>query len=304
MDAQPQKPVFDRTTQDVGNMVELGHVNVRVPDQRLAILFYVQGLGLTRDPYLQTGVDNMWVNVGISQFHLPVGPAQVLRGTTGLVIPDPDALEARLRAVAPRLEGTRFAYTRQGDTTEVTCPWGNAIRVHAPDTTRFGRMNLGMPYVEVDAISGSAEGIVRFYQEIIQSGGTVGEDARGKFARIPIGLSESVLYRETPSGKDGGANVPFDGHHIQVAFADFSGPHRKLRDRGLITEESNESQYRFQDIVCLDTGKVLSTIEHEVRSMRHPMFARPLVNRNPDNTNNRYAAGWEDGMWRLPPADI
>lgn len=299
MDAQPQKPVFDRTTQDVGNLVELGHVNVRVPDQRLAILFYIQGLGLTRDPYLQTGVDNMWVNVGISQFHLPVGPAQVLRGTTGLVIPDPDALEARLRAVAPRLEGTRFAYRRNGDTTEVTCPWGNAIRVHAPDAKRFGRMNLGMPYVEVDALPGSSEGIVRFYREIIQSGGTVGEDSQGRFARIPVGLSESVLYRETPR-----ASVPFDGHHIQVALADFSGPHRKLRERNLVTEESNESQYRFQDIVCLDTGKVLSSIEHEVRSMRHPMFARPLVNRNPDNTNNRYAAGWEAGMWRMPPADI
>ena len=299
MDAQTAKPVFDRTTQDVGNLVELGHVNVRVPDQRIAILFYIMGLGLTRDPYLVTGVDNMWVNVGISQFHLPVGPAQVLRGTTGLVIPDPDALEARLKMVAPRLEGTKFAFSRSGDTTEVVCPWGNAMRVHAPDAARFGRMNLGMPYVEVDAIPGGSEGIVRFYQEIIQTGGSIGEDSVGKFARIPIGLSESVIYRETPR-----ASVPFDGHHLQVAFADFSGPHRKLVERGLITEESNASQYRFQDIVCLDTGRVLSTIEHEVRSMRHPMFARPLVNRNPDNTNNRYAAGWEAGMWRMPPADI
>ena len=298
MDAQTQKPVFDRTTQDVGNMVELGHVNVRVPDQRLAILFYIQGLGLTRDPYLVTGVDNMWVNVGISQFHLPLGPAQVLRGTTGLVIPDPDALQARLKMVAPRLEGTKFAYKRKGDTTEVTCPWGNSMRVHAPDEKLFGRMNLGMPYVEVDSMPGSSAGIVKFYQQIIQTGGAVGEDSRGKFARIPIGLSESVVYRETKR-----ASIPFDGHHIQVAFADFSGPHRKLVERGLITEESNESQYRFQDIVCLDTGKILSSIEHEVRSMRHPMFARPLVNRNPDNTNNRYAAGWEAGMWRMPPAD-
>ena len=304
MDTQTAKPVFDRTTQDVGNLVELGHVNVRVPDQRIAILFYIMGLGLTRDPYLMTGVDNMWVNVGISQFHLPVGPAQVLRGTTGLVIPDPDALEARLRMVAPRLEGTKFAFSRRADTTDVTCPWGNAIRVHAPDAARFGRMNLGMPYVEVDAVPGSAAGIVRFYQEIIQTGGMVGEDEMGKFARIPIGLSESVIYRETPDGKNGRASVPFDGHHLQVAFADFSGPHRKLVERGLITEESNASQYRFQDIVCLDTGRVLSTIEHEVRSMRHPMFARPLVNRNPDNTSNRYAAGWEAGMWRMPPADI
>ena len=33
------------------------------------------GLGLTRDPYLMTGVGNMWINVGRSQFHLPTGKA-------------------------------------------------------------------------------------------------------------------------------------------------------------------------------------------------------------------------------------
>ena len=302
--AKPAKPmptarVYDRTTQDVGNLVELGHVNVRVPDQRIATLFYVMGLGLTRDPYLVVGVDNMWINVGISQFHLPLGEPQVVRGTTGLVIPDPDALEARLAMVKPRLAGTKFAYARAGDTTEVTCPWGNRMRVHAPDASRFGRMQLGMPYVEIDAVPGSSAGIVRFYQEVIGSGGSVGEDNVGKFARIPVGLSESLLYRETTR-----TALPFDGHHIQVALADFSGAHRRLVARGLITEESNESQYRFQDIVDVDTGKVLSSIEHEVRSMRHPMFARPLVNRNPGNTNNAYAAGWEDGMWRMPPATI
>ena len=94
--------VFDRTTQDIGNIVEFGHVNVRVPDQRLAILFYVAGLGLTRDPYLIVGVDNAWINVGTCQFHLPVGEAQVLRGVTGLVLPDVDALMERLAVVAPR----------------------------------------------------------------------------------------------------------------------------------------------------------------------------------------------------------
>ena len=47
--APPARPVFDRTTQDIGNIVEFGHVNVRVPDQRLAIIFYVMGLGLTRE---------------------------------------------------------------------------------------------------------------------------------------------------------------------------------------------------------------------------------------------------------------
>ncbi len=53
-----------------------------------------------------------------------------------------------------------------------------------------------------------------------------------------------------------------------------------LLARGLITQESNASQYRFQDITDLETGQVLVTLEHEVRSMRYPLFARALVNRS------------------------
>jgi hypothetical protein len=35
----------------------------------------------------------------------------------------------------------------------------------------------------------------------------------------------------------------------------------------------------------------LFALEHEVRSMRHPLYARPLVNRNPQQTNLDYAPG-------------
>ena len=38
---------YDRRAQDVGNILALEHVNVRVPDQVLATVYYVQGLGLT-----------------------------------------------------------------------------------------------------------------------------------------------------------------------------------------------------------------------------------------------------------------
>ena len=296
-DTQIHRPVFDRTQEDVGNIVEFGHVNVRVPDQRLATLFYVMGLGLTRDPYLVVGVDNMWINAGVCQFHLPVGEAQVLRGVTGLVLPDLDRAAERLAMVAPRLEGTKFACTVHKDHIDTTCPWGNRIRVHAPDTARFGRMTLGMPYVEIDTAPGTAEGIARFYRDIIGSPASAGSDAHGKFARVPVGLSESLVFRETKR------KLPkFDGHHIQVALADFSGPHRRLLERGLISEESNESQYRFETIIDPASGEKLCQIEHEVRSMRHPMFARALVNRNPEQTNNRYAPGHEAAVWAMPPA--
>ena len=69
--------------------------------------------------------------------------------------------------------------------------------------------------------------------------------------------------------------------------------HRRLLDRGLVTEESSESQYRFQDITDPATGEVLATLEHEVRSMRHPLYARALVNRDPANTNTHYRRGRE-----------
>jgi catechol 2,3-dioxygenase-like lactoylglutathione lyase family enzyme len=297
IDMQNAQPPFDRSTEDIGNLVEFGHVNVRVPDQRLAILFYVTGLGLTRDPYLVTGVDNAWINVGRSQFHLPVGPAQVLRGVTGLVMPDLDALVVRLQGVKPRLSDTMFAFERAGAHVDVMSPWGNRLRVHAPDVARFGRMLLGMPYVQVDVVPGTVKRIARFYSEVfaVRTGDVI-KDGSSASVRIPVGLNESLVFRETSTKL-----APYDGHHIQVAVADFSGVHRRLLDRGLISEESNQSQYRFENIVDIDNGEVLATIEHEVRSMRHPMFARALVNRNPTNTTDNYATGHEAAAWRMPP---
>jgi hypothetical protein len=289
-------PAFDRTTEDIGNIVEFGHVNLRVPDQQLAMIFYVMALGLTRDPYLTTGVDNAWINVGTCQFHLPVGPAQVFSGVIGLVMPDLDALADRLAQARPRLQGTAFGFSRSAGHIEVTCPWGNRIRVHAPDAARFGRMLLGMPYVAVDVPRGAAAKIASFYARVLAAPATLGSDTEGDFARIALGLSESLVFREREQPLPA-----YDGHHIQIAVADFSGVHRRLMARGLITEESNPSQYRFQDIVDLDSGSVLVTLEHEVRSMRHPMYARRLVNRDPTVTTGSYADGHESAMWRMAP---
>src|SRR5260370_40236881 len=88
---------FDRTAEDLGNIVALEHVNVLIPDQGLATLFYVSALGLTRDPYMMSSTDNMGGNVGRSQSHLPTRKPHRLRGRSGLVIPD--------RALLPRRVG-------------------------------------------------------------------------------------------------------------------------------------------------------------------------------------------------------
>src|ERR1700712_5030953 len=124
---------FDRAAEDLGNSVHFEHVNVQVPDQHLATLFYVTGLGLTRDPYLMVSDTNMWVNVGRSQFHLPSGKAQVLRGRTGLVISGRAALLDRLPFVA------RGA-ARRCSTGSLPSPGGStARRSHSPSITTTSR---------------------------------------------------------------------------------------------------------------------------------------------------------------------
>ncbi|MGH7211823.1 MAG: hypothetical protein ACREF1_10235 [Acetobacteraceae bacterium] len=289
------QPHYDRGVEDLGNIVELGHVNVTVPDQKLATLFYISGLGLTRDPYLMAGLANMWVNVGRAQFHLPARAPQVVRGTTGLVLPDIKALPERLEAVKRDLDGTKFSFRETNDGVETTCPWGNRIRCHAPDAARFGRITLGMPYVEFDIPKGtSLQGIARFYRDILGAVAGVAEDARGAHAWAVLGDGNRAVYRESSAKQPA-----YDGHHIQITLADFSGPHRKLLERGLITEESDQHQYRFTDIVDVESNKLLFQIEHEVRSMRHPLYARPLVNRNAAQTNRDYAPGWDAARWAM-----
>jgi predicted enzyme related to lactoylglutathione lyase len=295
-DTMVATPQYDRTVEDLGNIVELGHVNVTVPDQSKAIAFYIMGLGLTRDPYLMAGLENMWVNVGRGQFHLPTRSApQVVRGTTALIVPDLEALLKRLHGVQKYLEGTRFSFREAGDVVETTCPWGNRIRVHAPDPRRFGPLRVGMPYVECDVPADSdMQAIVRFYREILGGIAGVARDDRGEYAWVSMSADSKVTFRATDK------KLPeYDGHHIQITLADFSGPHRKLLERGLISEESDQHQYRFLDIVDVDTNKPIFRIEHETRSMRHPMFNRTFVNRNPDMNNRNFVPGYEVGIWAL-----
>jgi hypothetical protein len=278
-------PNYDRSRQDLGNIVLLEHVNVTIPDQRLATIFYLSGLGLTRDPYLMTGIDNMWVNVGRSQFHLPSRGTQVLRGCVGIVLPDLAALERRLQNVAPLLAETRFAWEKRDGCIEATCPWGNRYRCHAP-APEFGDAELAIAYVQLDVPAGSAPGIARFYQDVLGAHAAVDGSPGSTTAVVSTGAAQRLRFRETARP------LPeYDGHHVQVYVADFSGPHRRLLERKLVTEESGEHQYRFRDIVDPAGGKRLFALEHEVRSLTHPLYARPLVNRNPAQSNREYVRG-------------
>jgi len=201
MNAPDQARQYDRTTQTVGNIVHLEHYNCVIDDQRLATLFYVVGLGGTRDPYLFMGLENMWVNFGRTQVHLPSrGPKprpEVLRGTAGFVVPDLGALKENLgfagremmRVVPERT--TRFSWQDRGDAVEATCPWGNRIRCHGP-SPEYPRTELGLVYVDFDVPPGTAEGIARFYSQVMSA------PARAELGRaaVCVGRNQKLFFSE------------------------------------------------------------------------------------------------------------
>ena len=271
--------------EDVGNIVLFEHVNVQVPDQSLAILFYIVGLGFTRDPYFNIGLNNMWANVGEQQFHLPTRPAQTIHGHIGVVTPDLEALKKRLETVAAGLKETQFAWSANGDHVAVRCPWGNQLRCYAAGPA-FGDMALGIPYVEFLVGSGKAAGIVRFYQSVLSAPASLQSDRDGAVAKVSIGRNQALIFRETSEPLRA-----YDGHHIAIYVANFSGPYGFLKARGLVSEDVRNHQFRFKEIVDPEGGDSLFQIEHEVRSLHHPMFNRRFVNRDPEQSARQYRRG-------------
>ena len=287
----PEKLKYDRATQDVGNIVHLEHYNCCIDDQRLAVLFYVVGLGATRDPYIFPGMENIWLNFGRTQVHMPsraVPPkAERLRGTAGFVVPNLDDLAKRLEHAGKEMKRvipekkTHFEWKEKDGVIEATDPWGTRVRCHAP-SPEYGPIDLGLAYVDFDVPPGTTEGIARFYNEVMEAPATA---SRGR-AVVRIGKHQKLIFTETKAKQP-----EYDGHHIQIYIADFSKSYKWLLERGLITMETDEAEWRFQWIVDPKDARKLFQIEHETRSMKHRLFNRPLVNRNHGITNMTYVAG-------------
>ncbi len=284
------------------NIRLLEHVNLTQPDQRLAILFYVVGLGLTRDPYLMVELDNLWINIGHTQIHLPTRAAQRLPGRIHLVLPDLALVERSLAEVAPRLIGTAFELSRRADVLEVSCPWGNRF-VCVQAVEGYGP-TLGITAVEIDVAVGHAAGIARFYAEVLAAPTRVEASSQGSQVAVvevggelPASGAAGVQLRQQLRFVETARPVPrYDGHHVQIYLADAVGPYKRCQALGLVTRQASRTDWRFVRIVDPADGRVLHELEHEIRDLAHPLFGRPLVNRNPAQR----LAGYRPGEDALP----
>lgn len=266
------------------------HVNVRVPDQGLAALFYVSGMGFTRDPYVDFDDWNMWINVGREQFHTPKGEPQVFRGEIGIRMPSLEDLERRLSRLSQRFEDSRFSFRESRAGIEVTCPWGNRLVCHE---SRADEYPMGIEQIRIQVPESSMAAIHHTYEALL---GTqvkrVGSDLH-----VPAGPAQSLVYHASDPPP-----LPYDGHHLAIYIDNFQQAHSHFESEGLVSAKMPPHEFRFVDFRDPGSKEVVWQLEHEVRSTGHPMFGRDLVNRNPANTLLNYARGRETLASLIDPA--
>jgi len=80
---------------------------------------------------------------------------------------------------------------------------------------RFGRITLGIPYVEFDVPVGTAQGICAFYPQIMEMPAEL-NNGDGTVARVKMGKDQHLQFRETDRPQP-----DYDGHHVQIVHHEF-----------------------------------------------------------------------------------
>jgi len=304
-------------TQDVGNVLHLEHINLEVTDLGACTVFYMEALGLTRDPFQRVGPGTSWVNIGLSQFHIITKEGQekgeVIDGHVGLIVPSIDDVIKSLKAAVVKYKNFHnYSYKFELEENlssvgksipspflsdisryiNVTCPWGNTFRIYENNESINYRGGLGIAYIELFCNKGTAAKIGTFYQKFLGTPpALVGQQVENgdlAFAKVIIGPKQVLVFRETDR------KVAYSTYHFCIYIADFSGTYHKFAKNNLfftkhkfddkcetIEQALFYSQFRFDRIVDPDNiSEVLFVLEHEVRSVVHPNYLRPLVNRS------------------------
>jgi hypothetical protein len=153
----------------------------------------------------------------------------------------------------------------------------------------------GIDFVEFACPKGTAEKIALFYDACLDATVSVvsqddGGGGGGKIAIVAVGGSDdtrhtadqSLIFRET----DPEMLPDYDGHHIAMyigeTVADFEQAYRncelagivwvnpRFRDRADTIAGAREwKQFRFKNIIDMETGATIMELEHEMRSVAH-----------------------------------
>jgi hypothetical protein len=161
----------------------------------------------------------------------------------------------------------------------------------------------GIDFCEFHCPPGTAARIALFYDSVLDATVSVvpsssSADKDLVAAVIAIGTVDTVtgradqalIFRETTD-----PIPPYDGHHIALyvgsSAADFDQAYRNCELAGIVWVNPRFSdkattlplarqfqQFRFKDIVDMETGHVIMELEHEMRSIEHEAFPGHNVN--------------------------
>jgi len=276
--------------EDCGNIIQLEHLNFNTSSKELAKDFYGKVLGLQLEKKEPSG--NQWFNMSLYQFHIGArldNCVEVLDGAVGLVYPDLKELKKLLNGAPKILSDMKFTWKEYNKDSlishhkmqhlEIICPWGNKFIAY--EDNKF-RGEMGISFVECNVNKGTAIAIGEFYKEFL---GAVYEKEEFEdviIVHVACGIHQQIIFRESPHPVK-----KFDGHHVCIYINNFSECYHKFYKAGILWNEKRFSdrcetfevalkyhQFRFQDIVN-NNGEVIYQLQHEVRSLYHPLFMIP-----------------------------
>ncbi len=266
---------------EIGGIVHLEHFNHEVVDHDAATVFYIYGLGFTRDPYQRTDITNMGVNIGLEQFHLPRTGQETppFYGEIGIVHPDLAFVRERLARIEGegRLAGTKFAVLSDGrDELIVRSPHGITIRLIQSGTLPF-HQPIGIARVDIPVAAGKAAGIAEFFRRVMNA--PVEESMLGgEIASIvTYGPFQTVRFRERRMTDYG-----LYRFHLAYYVTRYNEIRNRVIELGLANPDDGARQVLFfPKLFDPTTGEPVLDFVQEIRSLHHPDFMRPYTNRWP-----------------------
>ncbi|MEC7397587.1 MAG: hypothetical protein VX639_10605, partial [Pseudomonadota bacterium] len=262
-------------TPEIGAVTHFEHVNYRVPDHGPAMLFFCEGLGFTRDPMRMVGTRNMWINAGRQQFHMPRGEASPFPGEVGVSVKDIKRVHRNMKRIACELKGTEFSIKEVGKTLTCTSPWGHVLRVHQAGQLS-GRMPQAISYVNFWVPVGTAKTIADFYEKMVYAPTEVAKRGKHAMAVVTVGANQHFHFIERPDYE------PVDHpNHVAIYVTRYREMYRQFKAKKMLMRPDVEEQFRFEKIFNPRSGKIVFSFEHEVRSLYHPDYLKPLTNRVP-----------------------
>ena len=168
-----------------------------------------------------------------------------------------------------------------GDSSEFS---GEFRQLYAMESTHC----KGISYVEFKCPRKTAKLIAEFYECVMNAVVDIVDDGNDMVCIVAIGkidkdgrAAQNIIFRESDD------KIPdYDGHHIAVYIGEsndeFENIYKNCEQAGIVWVNPRFSdkaksisgarqwnQFRFKDILELETGKTIFTLEHEVRSVRH-----------------------------------